>query len=133
MIGKLSREIVDAILETLPVEITVLDENDLIVAWNTRSPRIFGRPAEVLGRDIRECHSAKSIDMVERLLREMKSGKRESARFWYDQIVDGVSQKILVEYFALRGGDGRYLGCIESLQNVERLRSLEGEKRTLDG
>ncbi|HEY5132160.1 MAG TPA: PAS domain-containing protein [Candidatus Krumholzibacteriaceae bacterium] len=133
MIGKLSREIVDAILETLPVEITVLDENDLIVAWNTRSPRIFGRPAEVLGRDIRECHSAKSIDMVERLLREMKSGKRESAGFWYDQIVDGVSQKILVEYFALRGGDGRYLGCIESLQNVERLRPLEGERRTLDG
>lgn len=133
MIGKLPREIVDAILETVPLELTILDENDLIVAWNTRSPRIFGRPAELLGRDIRECHSAKSIDMVERLLREMKSGKRESARFWYDQIVDGVSQKILVEYFALRGGDGRYLGCIESLQSVERFRSLEGERRTLDG
>ena len=69
MIGKLSREIVDAILETLPVEITVLDENDRIVAWNTRRPRIFGRPAEVLGRDIRECHSVKSLEMVERLLR----------------------------------------------------------------
>jgi len=133
MIGKLSREIVDAILETLPVEITVLDENDLIVAWNTRSPRIFGRPAEVLGRNIRECHSVKSLDMVERLLREMKSGKRESARFWYGQMVDGRSQKIVVEYFAIRDDKERYLGCIESLQNVERLRSLEGEKRTLDG
>ena len=132
MIGKLSREIVDAILETIPVEITVLDGNDRIVAWNTRRPRIFGRPAEVLGRDIRECHSAKSIDMVEKLLREMKSGKRESARFWYDQMVEGRSQRIVVDYFAIRDDMGRYLGCIESLQNVESFRFLEGERRTLD-
>lgn len=133
MIGKLSREIVDAILETLPVEITVLDGNDRIVAWNTRRPRIFDRPAEVLGRDIRECHSAKSIDMVEKLLREMKSGKRENARFWYDQMVEERSQKIVVDYFAIRDDMGRYLGCIESLQNVESFRFLEGERRTLDG
>jgi PAS domain S-box-containing protein len=132
MIGKLTREIVDAILETLPIEITVLDENDRLVAWNTRRARIFSRPAEVLGTDVRECHSVKSLDMVEMLLREMKSGKRESARFWYDQMVEGRSQKILVEYFAIRDGKDRYLGCVEALQNVEPMRALEGEKRTLD-
>ena len=132
MIGKLSREIVDAILETLPVEITVLDENDSVVAWNTRRPRIFGRPAEVLGRDIRECHSVKSLDMVERLLGEMKAGKRDRARFWYDQMVNGRSQKIVVDYLAIRDDRERYLGCIESLQSVEPFRSLEGERRTLD-
>jgi hypothetical protein len=133
MIGKLPREIIDAILETLPVEITVLDENDRIIAWNTRRPRIFGRPAEVLGRDIRECHSVKSLDMVERLLREMKSGKRESARFWYDQTVEGRSQKVVVDYLAIRDEKGRYIGCIESLQNVEPFRAIEGERKTLDG
>jgi PAS domain S-box-containing protein len=132
MIGKLSREIIEAILETLPVEITVLDENDRIVAWNTRRPRIFGRPEDVLGRDVRACHSVKSLDVVERLLREMKSEERESARFWYDQMVEGRSQKVLVDYFALRDEKGRYLGCIEALQNVEPFRVLEGEKRTLD-
>ncbi|MGD1048470.1 MAG: PAS domain-containing protein [Candidatus Krumholzibacteriaceae bacterium] len=132
MIGKLSREIVDAILETLPVEITVLDENDSVVAWNTRRPRIFGRPAEVLGRDIRECHSAKSIDVVERLLGEMKAGKRDSARFWYDEMVDGRSQKIVVDYLAIRDDRGRYLGCVEALQSVEPFRAIEGERRTLD-
>ena len=132
MKGKLPRKIVDAILETLPIEITVLDENDRIIAWNTCRPRIFGRPADVLGCDVRTCHSVKSLDMLERMLREMKSGERETARFWYDQIVEGRSQKILIDYFAIRDEKGRYLGCIEALQNVEPFRALEGEKRTLD-
>ena len=132
MKGKLPRNIVDAILETLPIEITVLDENDRIIAWSTRRPRIFARPADVLGRDVRTCHSVKSLDMLERMLREMKSGERETARFWYDQIVEGRSQKILIDYFAIRDEKGRYLGCIEALQNVEPFRALEGEKRTLD-
>lgn len=133
MIGKLQAEIAEAIFEALPVEITVLDENDRIIAWDTRRPRLFGRPANVLGRDVRACHSVKSLDMLERMLREMKSGERETARLWYDQIVDGRAQKILVDYLALRGEDGRYLGCVEALQNLEPLRCLEGEKRTLDG
>jgi PAS domain S-box-containing protein len=132
MKGKLPGNVVDAILETLLVEITVLDENDRIIAWNTRRPRIFGRPAEVLGRDVRSCHSVKSLDMLERMLREMKSGERESARLWYDQVVEGRSQKILIDYFAIRDEKGRYLGCVEALQSVEPFRALEGEKRTLD-
>jgi len=132
MKGRLPSEIVDAILETLPVEITVLDENDRIIAWNTRRPRMFARPAEVLGRDVRTCHSVKSLDMLERMLREMKSGERESARLWYDQMVEESSQKILIDYFAIRDEKGRYLGCVEALQNMEPFRALEGEKRTLD-
>jgi PAS domain S-box-containing protein len=132
MIGALSRDMLEAILETLPLEVTVLDANDRIVAWNTRRPRVFGRPAEVLGRDVRSCHSEKSIEMVERLLREMKAGTRETARFWYDETIEGRAQKVVVDYFALRGEDGTYLGCVEALQSVEPLRALEGEERALD-
>jgi len=39
---------------------------------------------------------------------------------------------VLVEYYALRDRDGRYLGCIEALQNIDGIRALAGEKRTLD-
>ena len=133
MPGKLAPAIVDAILETIPLELTILDAEDRIVGWNARRPRIFGRPPELLGRDVRECHSQKSLPMLERMLREMKEGARESARFWYDEKVEGITQKVLVEYFALRDERGRYMGCVETLQNVEPLRSLEGERRTLDG
>jgi hypothetical protein len=132
MEGKLPRDIIDAILDTVPVELTVLDENDRILGWNTGSPRVFGRSPEIIGRDVRTCHSEKSRGTVERMLSEMKKGTRDSARFWYDEAVGGSSQKVLVEYYALRDRDGRYLGCIEALQNVDGIRALAGEKRTLD-
>ncbi|MCX5753445.1 MAG: PAS domain-containing protein [Candidatus Krumholzibacteria bacterium] len=132
MKGKLPREIVDAVLETIPLEMTVLDENDRIVWWNTQRPRFFERAEKVLGTDVRACHSVKSLDMVERLLSEMKAGERESARFWYNRIDDGVPRKLLVDYFAIRDGSGRYIGCIETLQDVAPFRFIEGEKRELD-
>jgi PAS domain S-box-containing protein len=132
MNAKLPREIVDAILETLPLEMTVLDENDRIVWWNTRRPRIFERADDVLGRDVRSCHPETSVPVIDTILREMKSGKRESARFWYNRIAEGVLQKLVVDYFAIRDGSGRYVGCIETLQDVAPYRFIEGEKRVLD-
>ncbi len=132
MTGKISREIVDAILETLPLEMTVLDENDRIVWWNTRHPRFFERTDGILGSDVRSCHSEKSVPMIDRLLREMKAGERERARFWYNRIDDGVPRKLVVDYIAIRDGSGRYLGCIETLQDVAPFRFIEGEKRVLD-
>jgi hypothetical protein len=133
MTGKLASPIVDAILETLPLEMTVIDENDRIVWWNTRRPRNFERADDILGRDVRSCHSEKSVGMIDRLLREMKTGERESARFWYNRIDEGVPRKLVVEYIAIRDESGRYLGCVETLQDVAPFRYLEGERKTLDG
>ncbi len=132
MLDGLSREIMDAILETIPVELTVLDRDDRIVGWNERRHRIFKRPPEVIGRDVRECHSEKSLGLLDRLLREMKEGARDMARFWCDEKVGGISRKILVEYYALRDRSGCYVGCIEALQDIEGIRALEGEKRALE-
>lgn len=135
MPGEIPREIMDAILETLPVEITILDENDRIIGWNDmKSGRIFERPARVLGQDVRVCHSEKSLGTIDRMLGEMRTGARDAARFWYDEkLAEGRGTRtILIDYVALRDARGRYLGCIEALQNIERLRALTGEKRTLD-
>jgi len=133
MTGIISREIADAILETISLEMTVIDENDRIVWWNSRRSRIFARPEKVLGTDVRACHSEKSLGTIDTLLREMKSGKRESARMWYDETAGGVTRKLLIEYLALRDESGRYLGCVETLQDVAPFRYLEGERKTLDG
>ena len=132
MTGKISPEIADAILETIPLEMTVLDENDRIVWWNTRKPRFFERTDDILGRDVRSCHSEKSLAMIDAILGEMKAGKRERARFWYNRITEGVLQKLVVDYIALRDGSGRYVGCVETLQDVAPFRFIEGEKRELD-
>lgn len=132
MNAKLSREILDAIVESLPLEMTVIDENDRIVWWNTRRPRFFERADEVLGRDVRSCHNEKSVAMIDVILREMKSGERETARFWYNRIDEGVPRKLVVDYVAIRDGSGRYVGCIETLQDVAPFRFIEGEKRELN-
>ncbi len=132
MSGNLSPALAEAILETLPLEMTLIDENDRIVWWNTRRERVFPRPEEIRGRDVRSCHNAESNRMIDRLLREMKAGERETARFWYNRIKEGLLQKLVVDYIAIRDAEGRYLGCIETLQDVAPFRFIEGERRKLD-
>ncbi len=135
MPGEIPHDIMEAILETLPLELTVLDEDDRIIAWNDRrGGRIFERPARVLGQDVRGCHNEKSIAIIDRLLGEMKAGERDAARFWYhEKGAEGKGARmVVIDYLALRDDRGRYLGCIEALQNIEGLRALTGEKRTLD-
>lgn len=133
MIGDLKDELLDAVLDAVPAELTVIDRNDRVVAWNRHDSRVFKRDEGIIGTDIRECHSDKSMDILERMLDDMKRGEIDSARFWYDeQMGEGdAPHKLLVEYFALRDGDGVYIGCLAVTQDIEEIRSLEGEKRSL--
>ena len=131
MIGKLSEEMLDSLLETMPLQISLVDKNDSVVGWNRHETRIFRRPLSVLGKNVRDCHPRKSLQKVEKILQEMKEGKRDTARFWIDIRAENSNRKILIEYFALRK-DGRYLGCLEATQDITDIRRLEGEKRLLD-
>jgi DUF438 domain-containing protein len=54
MIGKLSDEILKAVLETIPIELSVLDANDEVLSWNKHKTRIFKRPETVVGRNVRK-------------------------------------------------------------------------------
>ena len=132
MIGTLSEDILEAILETLPLEFSVLDKNDRVLAWNKHNTRIFRRPESVIGKDVRNCHPKKSLHKVEKILTEMKEGKRDKARFWIDLTMNGNTQKVLIEYYALRSPEGTYLGCLEASQTITELQNLTGEKRLLD-
>jgi len=134
MIGEAPGEILDAMLEALPVEFSIVDAHDQVLAWNKHATRIFKRPEAVVGRNVRDCHPKKSLDKVVTILSEMKAGVRDSARFWIDLPIgqDGAKQKILIEYYALRSTAGEYLGCMECSQNVSGIQALSGEKRLLD-
>lgn len=133
MIGSLEDKHLQAVLETMPIEISVLDKNDKVLAWNKHESRVFKRPKSVVGRDVRNCHPEKSLSKVEQIINEMKEGTREKARFWIDmRLADGKQHKIMIEYYALRDKDGSYLGCLEASQDVTEIQSLQGEKRLLD-
>jgi PAS domain S-box-containing protein len=133
MIGQLPDELLHAMLETIPIEFSVLDANDKVAAWNKHETRIFKRPEGVVGRDVRNCHPKKSLYKVERILKEMKDGSRDKARFWIDLSVErDAKHKILIEYYALRDPDGKYLGCLEATQDITEIQKITGEKRLLD-
>jgi len=134
MIGNIPEKILEAFIETIPLEFSILDENDKVLAWNKHESRVFKRPESVLGRDVRDCHPRKSLEYVERILNEMKDGIRERARFWIDLAIDSFEdkQKILIEYYALRDSGGKYLGCVEVSQNISEIQGLKGEKRLID-
>jgi PAS domain S-box-containing protein len=134
MIGEIPKEALDAMIETIPIEFSIVDKHDEVLAWNRHETRIFKRPEGAVGRNVRNCHPKKSLDKVETILSEMKAGTRDMARFWIDLPIgeDGQKQKVLIEYYALRSTAGEYLGCIECSQNISGIQSLSGEKRLLD-
>jgi len=134
MIGEMSKDINNSVLETLPIEFSVLDKNDQVLAWNKHETRIFKRPEGAIGRNVRKCHPEKSLAKVEQILNEMKQNKRDSATFWIDLPVgkNGEKNKVLIQYFALKNQKGEYIGCLEASQNITPIQKIKGEKRLLD-
>lgn len=121
-------------METIPIEFSVLDADDKVVGWNKHESRIFKRPMSALGKNVRDCHPKKSLEKVEQIIKEMKDGSRDNARFWIDLPIgpDGTMQKVLIEYYALRDSSGTYLGCLEASQNISDIQDIKGQHRLLD-
>ena len=127
MTGDLRKEVLDALLETLPVEISFVDENDTVRYFNKDSNRIFPRPPSVIGRKVQDCHPKKSLHKVNQILDDFKNNRRDVAEFW----IDLRGRKVYIRYFAVRGKDGKYLACLEVTQDITDIKKIEGEKRLL--
>jgi len=128
MIENLSREQLEGILEAIPVEISFVDENDLVKFWSKHETRIFKRPISVIGKSVQNCHPKQSVDKVNQLLSDFKSGRRGSAEFW----INLGEKKVYIRYFAVRDKAGRYLGTLEATQDITEIKKIEGEKRLLE-
>jgi len=125
--GDLGKEVLDALLETLPVEISFVDENDVVRYFNKDGNRIFPRPPSVIGRKVQDCHPKKSLHKVNQILDDFKNNRRDSAEFW----IDLKNRKIYIRYFAVRDKNGNYLGCLEASQDITEIQKIKGEKRLL--
>jgi len=112
----------------LPVDITIVDENDRVLFFNKAKDRFFPRSPAVVGRAVQNCHPPESVHKVEEIIEAFRSGKREKADFW----IQMRGKFILIQYFALRDEAGAYRGVIEVSQDVTAIRKLEGERRLLD-
>jgi PAS domain S-box-containing protein len=128
MIENLSREQLEGILEAIPVEISFVDENDLVKFWNKHETRIFKRPISVIGKSVQNCHPKQSVDKVNQILSDFKSGRKDSAEFW----INLGERKVYIRYFAVRDKASKYLGTLEATQDITEIKKIEGEKRLLE-
>ncbi|MFW6102111.1 MAG: PAS domain-containing protein [Chloroflexota bacterium] len=128
MIENLNREQLEGILEAIPVEISFVDENDLVKLWNKHETRIFKRPTSVIGKSVQNCHPKQSVDKVNQILSDFKSGRRDSVEFW----INLGERKVYIRYFAVRDKAGKYMGTLEATQDITGIKKIEGEKRLLE-
>ncbi|MGB9740792.1 MAG: DUF438 domain-containing protein [Candidatus Bathyarchaeia archaeon] len=126
--GALTKEEVEALLNSLPVDVTFVDKGDTVRYFNKAEKRIFVRTKAVIGRKVQLCHPQKSIHIVNRILDSFKEGKKDVAEFW----INLNNRLIHIRYFAVRDKNGKYLGTIEVTQDITDLKKIEGEKRLLD-
>ncbi|MFB3855167.1 MAG: PAS domain-containing protein [Vicinamibacterales bacterium] len=125
----LHREVMAAILNTLPVELSFVDENDIVRYFShENAAKIFPRTRGVIGMPVQQCHPQKSLHMVNAILADFKAGRRSVAEFW----IDMAGKKIHIRYFPVRGPKNEYLGCLEVVQDITAIQQLQGERRLLD-
>ena len=128
MIEKLSYEVIEALLDALPVDITFVDKDDRVRYFNKEGKRIFARSRRIIGIKVQKCHPQKSIHVVNQILEDFRNNRRNSANFWTDL----KERKIYIRYFAIRDKEGKYLGCLEVTQDITDIQRITGEKRLLD-
>lgn len=125
--GVLSMEQLEAVMNHLPVDLTFIDENDVVRYFSHGKERIFARTKAVIGRTVQNCHPPQSVHVVNHLLEDFKAGRKDAEDFW----IPVKDKFVYIRYFAVRGEDGRYLGTLEFTQNIAPIRELEGQKRIL--
>lgn len=107
---------------------TFVDANDEVRYFSLRPERIFERARAVIGRKVQLCHPPNSMGIVEQILDDFKSGRKDSADFW----INMKGQPIYIRYFAVRDQAGVYQGTLEVTQNITDIHKLTGEKRIYD-
>jgi PAS domain S-box-containing protein len=126
--GSFSKEEAEAVLDSLPVDISFIDKEDHVKYFNKAEGRIFVRTKAVIGRKVQLCHPQKSVHVVNKILEAFKTGKKDVAEFW----INLNDRLILIRYFAVRDKNGKYLGTVEVTQDITDIKKIEGQKRLLD-
>ncbi|MDD7513211.1 MAG: DUF438 domain-containing protein [Clostridiales bacterium] len=112
--GHLTIEQLTALLDTIPMEITFVD-NDNINRYFNDGPKVFKRPIMALNRDVFSCHPPKIEPMVRQILDDFRNGIRDFVDVWMEK----GGRTMLVKYMAVRDKSGKYLGTLELVQDME--------------
>ena len=125
--GKLTLEQINLLYRHMPVDISFVDENELVKFYTDTPHRVFPRSKGVIGREVRNCHPPKSVHLVEEIIEKFRSGEQHKAEFW----INKPGLFIYIVYVAVRDSNGTFRGVMEMMQDCTHIRQLEGEQRLL--
>ncbi len=126
--GNLSQQQLELILNTIPLDLTFIDENDEVKYFSSPKDRFFPRSPAIIGRKVHKCHPPESVHIVEKILNAFKTGSKNEASFH----IQMKGKFIFIRYFAVRDENEKYIGTLEASQDVTEIRKMDGEKRLLD-
>ncbi len=112
--GSFNAAQLEGILRTMPMDITFVDDQDIVRFFTNGKERIFPRPMSALGKELWGCHSPKTVPMIRKLISDFREHKRTS----YERIINKENFLVLVRYYAIYDPDGKYLGTLETSQNL---------------
>ena len=125
--GILSSKELELMLNNIPGDFTFVDKDNIVKYFSQGKERIFARTKAIIGRTVENCHPPKSAHIVEELVNDFKSGKKDSESFW----IQMGDKFVLIQYFAVRDENGEFMGTLEHTMDIAPLRALEGEKRLM--
>jgi DUF438 domain-containing protein len=125
--GKLSLEQINLIFKHLQVDLSYVDENEIVKFYSDTKHRVFPRSPGVIGREVQNCHPRESVGTVEEIIRAFRTGEHDEAEFWLEM----GDKFIYIIYNAVRDEAGNFRGVLEMMQDVTHIRSLTGSQRLL--
>ena len=112
--GSLTLEQLDAMLNTMPMEITFVDHVDINRYFND-GEKVFKRPTIAIGRDVFSCHPPKVEPIVRGIIESFRNGERDNVAVWLEK----VGRPFYVNYMAVRDQNNNYLGTLELVQDMQ--------------
>ncbi len=125
--GLMTGEEIEAVFNTLPVDITFVDKEGAVKFFTQGKERIFPRTKAVIGRQVSNCHPPASVHIVEQIVEDLKSGKKDHEDFW----IRMRDKYVLIRYFAVRDAKGEFRGVLEFTQDIAPIQAIQGEKRLM--
>ena len=125
--GQLTLDQINLIYRHMPVDLSYVDENELVCFYTDTKHRVFPRSKNVIGRDVKNCHPKASVHIVEEIIKKFRSGEQDKAEFW----INKPDLFIYIIYYAVRDENGKFRGVLEMMQDCTHIRSLQGSQTLL--
>lgn len=117
--GSLSLKELNLILNLLPMELSFVDAQNIVKYYNEGNgeEKIFKRTPSAIGRDVILCHPPRVHETVQTIFEQLKSKQKEKEEMWFKT----EDKMVHVTYHAVWDEEGKYMGCLEYVQDINPL------------